>query len=235
MSKIFNRHNIIIFCAFLTAMAAAQKITQSFSLTTNGKINTEKAIVLNNKTYYPESALKALGVSVKRNGNIIALVANTIAGGANQTAALEGCIGETLFNGALRVTLHSFEILQKDGVNTGWTADLEFRNGTPTTSALYNFGIEQNFYIAYDDASTYPFYVYDANGISGARDIPAASSYRVKINFWPETSNAPSLPFDPSRKPVKLLLGFKKVSASSDNQKLLVADPSFRFKLDCKK
>ncbi len=228
--------NIVIAFGTLTAIAVAQQVKQSLSVTINGKTSSDKAVVLSGKTYYPESVLKALGVSVKHTGATIALISGA-AGGANQTAALEGCVGETLFNGGLRVILHSFEPFKKDDKAAGWTADLEFRNGTQAVNALYTMGMGggTSWYIAYDDDSTYPFYTSDSNGISGSRDIPPGSSYRVKINFGPDTSNNASLPFDPERKPTKLLLGFTKSNASSDVQKVLVANPSFRIKLDCKK
>jgi hypothetical protein len=229
--------NIMIAFGALTAVALAQQVTQSLSVTINGKSSSDKAVVLSGKTYYPESVLKALGISVKRVGNTVALTSKGTAGGANQTAALEGCIGETLFNGGLRVTLHSFEPFKKDDKAVGWTADLEFRNGTPAANNLYSMGMDggTSWYIAYNDDSTYPFYMSDSNGISGSRDIPPGSSYRIKINFGPDTSNNRDLPFDPERKPTKLLLGFKKSGASADVEKLLVANPSFRIKLDCKK
>jgi hypothetical protein len=144
--------NILIAFGALAALAVAQQVTQSLSVTVNGKSSSDKAVVLSGKTYYPESALKALGVSVKRAGNTVALTSGA-AGGANQTAALEGCIGQTLFNGALRVTLHSFEPLKKDDKAAGWTADLEFRNGTQEVSNLYSMGHggAESWYIAYDD------------------------------------------------------------------------------------
>jgi hypothetical protein len=228
--------NIMIAFGALAAVAVAQQVTQSLSVTINGKSSSDKAVVLSGKTYYPESALKALGVSVKRAGNMVALTSGA-AGGANQTAALEGCIGETLFNGGLRVTLHSFEPFKKDDKAVGWTADLEFRNGTQEVSNLYSMGHggAESWYIAYDDDSTYPFYVIGSNGVDGGRDIPPGSSYRVKFNFGKDTSNKPDLLFDPERKPTKLLLGFSKANARGAAEKLLVANPSFRIKLDCKK
>jgi hypothetical protein len=228
--------NIVIAFGALAAVGVAQQVTQRYSVTINGKSSSDQAVVLGGKTYYPESVLKALGVSVKRAGNTVALT-SVAAGGANQTAALEGCIGQTLFNGGLRVILHSFEPLKKDDQAVGWTADLEFRNGTQAVNSLYTFGHggAESWYIAYDDDSTYPFYVTESNGVAGSRDIPPGSSYRVKFNFGPDTSNKRDLPFDPNRKPTKLLLGFTKSNASADVQKVLVANPSFRIKLDCKK
>lgn len=232
-----NIRNALIAVSLLAAIAIAQQVSQSLPLTVNGKASSDKALTVGGKTYYPESALFALGVTVKRVGNTVALTSKGVTGGANQTAALEGCVGQTLFNGALRVTLRSFEPFVQDGKSVGWTADLEFRNGTQQIANLYNFGAAGgvSWYIAYDDDSTYPFYPADSNGLSGSRNIPAGSSYRTKINFWPDTSNARELPFDPTRKPTKLLLGFTKAQASNSVQKLLPANPGFRIRLDCKK
>jgi hypothetical protein len=234
-----NNHtrNILLALLAITGAALAQQVSQNLSLSINGKNSSDKAVILVGKTYYPESALKALGVSIKRTGSKIALTSKGVAGGTNQMAALEGCLGETLFNGALRVKLHGFEAFQKDGKAVGWTVDLEFRNGTQQVSNLYGFGLSggSSWYIAYDDASTYPFYIIGSNGVDGGRDIVPGSSYRTKFNFEPDTSNQRDLPFDATRKPVKLLLGFLKSAASSDVQKLLTTDPSFRFRLDCKK
>lgn len=232
-----NIRNALIAASLLATIAVAQQISQNLQLTVNGKALSDKALSVGGKTYYPQSALAALGVTVKRVGNALALTSKGVTGGANQTAALEGCVGETLFNGALRVTLRSFEPFVQSGKAVGWTADLEFRNGTPRVSNLYNFGLSggESWYIAYDDDSSYPFYLTDSNGLSASRDIPAGSSYRAKINFWPDTSNARELPFDPTRKPTKLLLGFTKSAASSDVQKLLPANPGFRIRLECKK
>ncbi len=226
----------LVIAAVVAAVAVAQQV--SLKLTVDGKVLSDSAVILNGKTYYPESALKTLGATFKRSGNAIAITSKGVTGGANQTPALEGCVGETLFNGALRVTLRGFEPFVKDGKGVGWTADLEFRNGTQQVNSLYSFGASNaanSWYIAYDDDSTYPFYIIDSNGVAGARDIPPASSYRVKVNFGPDTSNARELPFDPARKPTKLLLNFSKSAASSDLQKLLPANPGFRIRLDCKK
>jgi hypothetical protein len=229
--------NLLLALVAITGAALAQQVSQNLLLSINGKNSSDKAVILGGKTYYPESALKTLGVTIKRTGSKIALTSKGVAGGANQMAALEGCVGETLFNGALRVKLHGFEAFQKDGKASGWTADLEFRNGTQQVGNLYGFGSVggSSWYIAYDDASTYPFYITGSNGVDGARDIPPGSSYRTKFNIEPDTSNQRDLPFDATRKPVKLLLGFSKSGASNDVQKLLTADPSFRIRLDCKK
>ena len=228
-----NIRNALIAASLLATIAVAQQVSQSLQLSVNGKALSDKALIVGGKTYYPESALAALGVTVKRTGNVLALTSKGVTGGANQTAALEGCVGETLFNGALRVTLRSFEPFVQDGKAVGWTADLEFRNGTPEKISLYGAGWSAGtWFIAYDDDTTYPFY---ADGVDATRDFPAGSSYRTKINFWPETSNARELPFDPTRKPTKLLLSFTKSSASNAVQKLLPANPGFRIRLDCKK
>jgi hypothetical protein len=223
----------VLTCATL---AVAQQITGRLALTVGGFAAADQAIVVGGKTYYPESALKALGIGINRSGNTVALTGG-VSGGANQTAALEGCIGEWLFNGAARVKLWSFTPLMVGGKATGWTADLEFRNGTNTTNNLYGLGQGggATVFIAYPDDSTYPFYLIDSNGVSSSRDIPPGSSYRVKVNFGPSTSNAEQLPFDPSRKPTKLLLGFNKSQATAEAQKTMVANPSFRIRLDCQK
>ena len=232
-----NIRNALIAVSLLATIALAQQVSQSLQLTINGKAVSDKALIVGGKTYYPESALSLLGVTVKRTGNAVALTGKGVTGGANQTAALEGCVGQTLFNGALRVTLRSFEPFVQDGKGVGWTADLEFRNGTQQVNSLYSFGVggAASWYIAYDDDSTYPFYTSESNGVFAGRDFPAGSSYRVKINFWPDSSNARDLPFDPARKPTKLLLNFSKSAASSNVQKFLPANPGFRIRLDCKK
>lgn len=232
-----NIRNALFAASLLATIAIAQQVSQSLQLTVNGKVLSEKALIVGGKTYYPESALPPLGVTVKRTGNAIALTSKGATGGANQTAALEGCVGETLFNGALRAILHSLEPFEQAGKAVGWTADLEFRNGTQQVSNLSGFGTGggTSWYIAYNDNTTYPFYITDSNGLNTGQDLPAGSSYRVKINFWPDTSNNRDLPFDPTRKPTKLLLGFTKTSASSDVQKLLLTNPGFRIRLNCKK
>lgn len=99
--------SLLVIAVIVAAVAVAQQANLKFTI--DGKVSSDSAVILNGKTYYPESALKTLGATVKRSSNTIAITSKGMAGGANQTAALEGRVGQTLFNSVLRVTLRSFE------------------------------------------------------------------------------------------------------------------------------
>ena len=85
----------------LSTLALAQQVQKMLELTINGTPVAEKAVLIGGKTYVPLSSLKQFGFNGTQTGNTLALSApkSASSGGSNQLAALEGCVGETLFNG----------------------------------------------------------------------------------------------------------------------------------------
>jgi hypothetical protein len=209
-------------------LAVAQNVTRTLSLSVGNKPSTQKAYVIGNEVYVPVSSLKAFNISATVQGSKVRLSAQ---GGAAQTAALEGCIGETLFNGVLRATLVSFSPRTEGGKTTGWTAVLEFRNGTNQSVNLNSAGSADgtNFaFLGYEDSTTFP---YPDGGrtkeLDREQEIPPGGALKLSLEFTPDV---------PDRKPIKLLVtSFKRADADAALATKLVPDPGFRFKLNCPK
>ena len=104
-----------------TGLALAASV--NYSVVVNGQVSPSPAIVVNGQTYVPLSVLKSLGIPSKLKGVTLTLGTGaapaTSPGGANQRASLEGCIGETLFNGVWRLKVTKIERIVKDSTTPG--------------------------------------------------------------------------------------------------------------------
>ncbi len=213
--------------ALVGTLAVAQSVTKSLTLMVGNQPSPKKAYLIGGEVYVPVSSLKAFNITASLQGNAVKLSAQ---GGANQTAALEGCLGETLFNGLLRAKLVSFAPIVESGKTAGWQANLEFRNATNQNVTLNDAGFVGGTFafLGYDDNSTF---AYPDSGrtteLDNQRAIPAGATLAVKLQFRPD---------NPSRQPVKLLVtSFKRADADPAVAGKLVPDPGFRFKLNCPK
>lgn len=80
---------------------------EALSLVIHGKVASERVRTIDGEAWVPvRDVAKAEGLTVQKSGNRLELVE---AGGANQVDGLRGKIGDTVFDGSWRLTVHSFE------------------------------------------------------------------------------------------------------------------------------
>ncbi|WP_027891569.1 hypothetical protein [Calidithermus chliarophilus] len=196
----------------------------NYRLVINGKAASTPAIVVGGKTYVPLEALKAAGVGVSVSGSTLSLTLPGAQGqgGANQVAALEGCVNEWLFNGIWRFRVLSLEPLPAGG-RGGWKARVELRNGTTANSAALAGTGWQGLMLVLDDGNTLESQYVEM------RDKPFAQGtglVQEAVFYSDDTAKTPTK--------LLLLLDPKKMNTSL-KIRYSVADPSFRVRLDCRK
>ena len=172
---------IFISLALLTTAIAADT---SLKLTINGKPALTPALVVNGKTYLPLEALQAAGVKVVRSstGLNVTLHNATASGGANARPSLEGCLGETLFNGVWRVKTLKLEAIKTD--RPGWGLTVEIRNGTKATIAPWEAGwVTEGVQLAFSDATTISVDGMDVQKVSFAT-LPAGGAITHQLKFF---------------------------------------------------
>jgi len=236
-----DRRLRILAVAFVAGMALAAGST--YSIIVNGQVAQDKAIVVNGQTYLPLSVLKALGVNYSLKGSTLTLgnpaPAHQTAGGANQRASLEGCLGETLFNGLWRFRVTKLEPIVKDAgtplETAGWGVTVELRSGAkemvqPVFTGVRDGGIQ----VAFANAETLTTDALDVQKLTYA-NLPPGGVVTHQLKFWypPDTSK------DQIKTPTKLLFeinpkGFENPIRAS-GAGYTTPTPSFRVRLDCQK
>jgi len=215
---------ILVVGLILVALALAQAVQKAYRLVINGKATSAQAIVVSGKTYVSLDALKAAGVGSSLSGTTLSLTlpgAQVAQGGANQNAAVEGCLNEWLFNGLWRFRVMSVEPSTDP---TGWKAAIEIRNGSKADGiALAGTGWGGMRIILEDgnpvEARSDAVDIRDQGFLQGAGKT-------ITIVFPSE---------DTSKTPQKLFLLLDPKGLAGTSLRYGVADPSFRVKLDCKK
>ena len=231
-----NKFRLVLGSLALTGLAVAAGL--SYKLVVNGQVSSEQAIVVNGKTYVPLGVLKSFGINAILKGDTLTLSnAQGSAGGANQRASLEGCLGEQLFNGVWRVRASKLERISKDGGTPGWGLTLELRNGSKATLISTDAGIDgtgQGIQLAFDDATTLRVDPYDVQKLTYA-SLPQGGAVVHQLKFYYPSGTAS----DAIKTPTKFLL---EVSAkgigftpSQQGVAFTVANPSFRVRLDCQR
>ena len=231
-----NKFRLVLGSLALTGLAVAAGL--SYKLVVNGQVSSEQAIVVNGKTYVPLGVLKSFGINAILKGDTLTLSnAQGSAGGANQRASLEGCLGEQLFNGVWRVRASKLERISKDGGTPGWGLTLELRNGSKATLISTDAGIDgtgQGIQLAFDDATTLKVDPYDVQKLTYA-SLPQGGAVVHQLKFYYPSGTAA----DAIKTPTKFLL---EVSAkgigftpSQQGVAFTVANPSFRVRLDCQR
>ncbi len=209
-------------------------------LTINGKASGTPAIVVAGKTYLPLDALEKAGLKVVRSNGALAVTlpgATPVAGGANERASLEGCLGEELFNGVWRIRASKLERITRDVDTLGWGLTLEVRNGSKTTISPVDAGFDptgQGIQLAFADATTIPVDPLDVQKVTFA-GLPPGGPVIHQLKFY--------YPFgtkeDAVKTPVKFLLEINpKLMGDGTRAKgvaFTVPNPSLRVKLDCQK
>lgn len=224
----------ILALAALASLALAAGTT--YSIVVNGQVADDKAIVLNGKTYVPLSVLKALGVDSSLKGTTLTLgpststPANQTPGGANQRASLEGCIGETLFNGIWRLTVKSTKPVSRyNGQQSGYSLSLEWKNGTKVTTDALNTGIK-SLNLALEDGTV--LVTDDAQNLTN-KSLPQGAGVALDLAFYAASGTSA----DKLSKPSKFLVEIdpKVLLNTGVSAAYTTPTPSFRVALDCQK
>ncbi len=216
-------------------MAAALLLTSTagaLDITINGQRSAQRTITVNGRTYVPIEVFTALKVPFVVRGNVLALGA---AGGANERPSLEGCVGDSLFNGVWRLKVTKLERIVKDGNTPGWGLTVEVRNGTRATLSPADAGINYSgagIQLAFADATTLPVDALDVQKLTLAA-LPQGGAVNAQLKFY-----APSGAEDrAARAPSKFLLEVDAKGVGDTLRRQGVAfttpTPSFRVRLDC--
>ncbi|MFN3266990.1 MAG: hypothetical protein ACK41E_09135 [Deinococcales bacterium] len=225
--------NIFVLIIFGTVVLAA---SGSLKLSINGIAQTTPALVQNGKTYIPLEALQKAGIKAVVSKTEVRLELPQPAGGTMQRASLEGCLGETLFNGVWRIKVSKLEPIKKDGTTPGWGLMLELKNGSPATIMPIDAGFDgsgQGVQLAFSDASTLNVDPMDVQKMTFASLPPGGAITHQAKFYYPFGTVENSV-----QKPTKLLLELSRNIGDSTKAKgvaFTVPNPSLRVRLDCQK
>ncbi|MCX7782315.1 MAG: hypothetical protein N2318_01575 [Meiothermus sp.] len=216
--------NILLILTILSTIALAQSLQKTYRLLINGKAASGQAVVVGGKTYVSLEALKAAGVRASLSGTTLSLTlpsAPVVQGGANQNAAVEGCLNEWLFNGLWRFRVMS---VQPSTDPPGWKATFEVRNGSKADGiALAGTGWGGMRIVLNDgnavEAQSDAVDIRDQGFLQGA-------GKSITIAFPSEETG---------KTPAKLFLLLDPRGLAGTTLRYSVADPSFRVRLDCRK
>ena len=235
----------------LLAPASAQ------TLILNGKVSTDKTVVVGGKTYVPLNALQSLGIQVSTGSGVTSLTVgkavasapgtttaastpNNGAGGANQKASVTGCVNEWLFNGIwrLRVTKVEATTDPSGGTLPGYLVTAQVSNGTNKTLTLDQTGIQTGnaYSISFADGNSY--------------NAPTSTSVRYQDKTWAKLlqgsgtlltffffpNDGRTMAQAQANMPQKFL--FEVIPSKLEKGLgvgFTVPDPSFRVDLTCKK
>lgn len=203
------------------AVWAGTQIAVAYSLKINGKDVKGKTMTIDKETYIPVSALKAAGAVVTTDKGT--LVINWAGGGQNQTDALEGKVGEWLFNGIWRFKVTA--VVPNDDGRPGWKVGIEIRNGSKADNiATGGTGLESfRLYMA-DGIALDPYNITDFS----TPGFAPGSGRTMSMVFYDDDGNG--------RKPEKLLVRFNPDEGTVNFLKGMgvgytVKTPSFRINL----
>lgn len=159
-----------------------------------------------------------------------ASAASIPSGGANQRASVEGCVGETLFNGLWRVKVLSSKLDTNPGDPDykNWGVVIELRNGKNAQNSPADSGFQDYPQLVFADDT-----ILDMQTMAQVqyqndvfyKSVPPGGAAHTTLWYRLGDENA-------QHTPTKLLVAIKPV----DNGKKFgysVANPSFRIKLDC--
>lgn len=231
--------------ALVSLSGLALAATTSYSLIVAGQVATDKAIVVSGKTYVPLSALKLLGVTSSLKGSTLTLAPGsagsaTSPGGANGRASLEGCLGETLFNGIWRLTVKRLDPITRDpgtgASRPGWGLTVELRNGARATLAPTDTGVSgtgQGVNLILPDGSALEADSLDIQKLTFAV-MPQGGVAGHQIKYYFPLGTRP----EAAVRPIKFLLEIDKSYPAIMQRRgtpYTSPTPSFRVRLDCQK
>ena len=234
--KVNMKGFVITAAALLATVALAQA---SIKLVVNGQPSALPAITVNGATYIPLSALERAGAKVTRTaagltltlpGGSSAPSSQMAAGGANQRVSLEGCIGETLFNGIWRLTVKSVKAINRyNGQQLGYSLSLEWKNGAKVTADALNTGIK-NLNLVLSDGTV--LQTDDAQSLT-SKKLPQGAGVALELAFY----TASGVTADKLGKPDKFLVEIDPLVLKNTGvaTAYTTPNPSFRVRLDCQK
>ncbi|MFC4454740.1 hypothetical protein [Deinococcus sonorensis] len=221
----------------------------NYRLIVNGQVAGKAAVVMNGETYVPLSALKSLGITGTVSGSTLTLsskgaatgATQTAAGGANQIAALEGCLNETLFNGIWRVKVSGLKAIRTPDAGSpdipGWSVHLEMRNGATQTTSMMSTGFgassggSQPMLLLSDGTSLQ----LDDNDFlkPWSQDVLQGGvlNYDLRFSYPRGTTDAQAQ----AMRPDKFILQINPKIPDYVGVKYTVPDPSLRVRLTCQK
>lgn len=218
--------------ASITAVSSALAAGPNYSVVVNGQVLSDQAIVVNGKTYVPLSALKLLGVQSSLEGNTLTLGTQatlaTAPGGTNQKASLEGCLGETVFNGVWRLTVNSVKPLTRyNGQQKGYGLNLSWKNGTTKTIDALTTGVKAITLVLADGSTL----TSDNESDLKYKKLPQAAGTTPELVFWADSGQSTAGLGQPS----KLLIEIDGAGAERSGVAYSSKTPSFRVRLDCQR
>ncbi|HEX2863387.1 MAG TPA: hypothetical protein VHN99_02355 [Deinococcales bacterium] len=220
--------------ALLAALALSAGLAlaagAALKLRVNGQASATPALVVNGVVYVPLNALTQAGWKAVRTATSLDLNAPAAAGGANERASLEGCLGQTLFNGLWRLTVRRVDAISRSETVPGWGVTVELKNGSSQTVYASNTGVMGFSLIMPDGSSLEKDSHVEDEFLSQDLNPGAGESVQLKFYLPPNTANPPRpakllLEVDPAR-----LAGFLKGKVG-----YTVPNPSFRVDLTCSK
>lgn len=236
---------------FPAVLGEAGAAGTNYIIFVGGHAVAKRAILINGELYVPLSVLKQAGLNSVLQGTTLTLgtlgqsgggPAKTgggqpVAGGADQRAALAGCLNETLFNGLWRLKVLKVDALHKDGdpLAPGWGVTVEVRNGwTGTLNPIDSGFANDNMFVVEPGGNSLAVDLYNEQALTG-HDFPQGGVYTYQLAFYyPYGTTA-----DQVQVPQKFLMGAdpKKIGASTSESGVHYStpDPSFRVNLSCRK
>jgi hypothetical protein len=155
------------------------------------------------------------------------------AGGSNQRASTEGCLGQTLFNGIWRVKVTKSQLTpySADPDHQYWGITMEVRNGKGKTESLNTLDVPAP-QIAFADGGTQGFensYADDTWLNRFSRDLPPGGVGSGMLLYKLDATSASDV-----KPPTKLLIEIPAGSTSGGPSfGYTVPNPSMRIRLDC--
>ena len=225
----------IVAAALLAGVALAQA---SIKLIVNGQPSALPAITVNGATYIPLAALERAGAKVVRSSSGLTLtllggssaIPGQTAGGANQRVSLEGCIGETLFNGIWRLTVKSVKAINRyNGQQLGYSLSLEWKNGAKVSADALNTGVK-NLNLVLSDGTV--LQTDDVQSLT-YKTLPQGAGVALELAFY----TASGVTADKLGKPDKFLVEIDPLVLKNTGvaTAYTTPNPSFRVRLDCQK
>jgi hypothetical protein len=209
-----SRAWLAIGAALVLGVAVAQGVKQ-LSVSLAGKTLKLDSVVVGGKTYVSLEQLRK------------ALPSTAAAGGATQVAAVNGCIGELLFNGAWRFRVQKLEWNASEGA---WQIALEIRNGMtkiamPVRSGA-NFG-GQDMSLIQASGNTLNVGTNQGNTLDNTllyKQLAPGAGVVTNVLFYTDSD---------ADKPTKFLWAMS--AASNQDRAPISKDPAFRVDLTCQK
>ncbi len=153
------------------------------------------------------------------------------AGGANQRSSVEGCLGQTLFNGLWRLTVteSAIKVNPDDADYKNWGITLELRNGKNAQNSAGDSGFQEYPQIAFADGTVLDMQTGAQVQFQNAifyKSLPPGGVARTTMYYRMEGDNM-------NKVPTKFLVSIKPVEYGKKFG-YTVPDPSFRVDLSCR-